>query len=83
MQWLVVSLVLSVVLTLLLNLWLHAFPRHERPTRSPLVDELTSQDADDPDGPDHRVRVIIPWKAMIVGSIILTIVINLVLWIGR
>jgi hypothetical protein len=80
-QWLVVSLVLSVVLTLLLNVWLRAFPEaSDRLARR--LDELTSQDADDPDGPDHRVRVVIPWKAMIVGSIILTIVINLVLWIG-
>ncbi|MET1002317.1 MAG: hypothetical protein ABWZ15_10950, partial [Acidimicrobiia bacterium] len=65
-----------------LNVWLRAFPEaSDRLARR--LDELTAQDADDPDGPDHRVRVVIPWKAMIVGSIILTIVINLVLWIGR
>ena len=82
MQWLVVSLVLSVVLTLLLNIGLRAFPEASNRLARRL-DELASQDADDPDGPDHRVRMIIPWKAMIVGSIMLTIVINLVLWIGR
>jgi len=28
---------------------------------------------------DRRLRVFVPWKAMIVGSVILTIVVNLVL----
>ena len=82
MQWLVVSVVLSVVLTLLLNLWLRAFPdAGDRLARR--LDELSSRGADDASGPDDHVRVIVPWKAMIIGSILLTIVINLVLWISR
>ena len=37
-----------------------------------------------PDAPanDRRVRVFMPWKAMVLGSVILTIVVNVVLWIA-
>ena len=31
---------------------------------------------------DRRVRVFIPWKAMVLGSLILTLVVNIVLWIA-
>ncbi|MDZ7675595.1 MAG: hypothetical protein U5K30_11075 [Acidimicrobiales bacterium] len=38
--------------------------------------------APEPGEDDRRGRVIVPWKAMIVGSIGLTIVLNLVLWVA-
>jgi hypothetical protein len=41
--------------------------------------ELTSPDYDGGHERDRRLRVFVPWKAMIVGSVILTIVVNLVL----
>jgi hypothetical protein len=31
----------------------------------------------------RRVRVWMPWKAMIVGSVMLTVVVNVVLWLTR
>lgn len=43
--------------------------------------ELTSSNTDDARGNDRRVRVFVPWKAMILGSVVLTIVVNLVLLI--
>ena len=33
-------------------------------------------------GNDRRVRLLIPWKAMVLGSLILTLVVNIVLWIA-
>jgi hypothetical protein len=78
MRWLVVSVVLSVVLTVLLNVGLRAFPNAgDRVARG--LAELTSPNADDARGQDRRVRVFVPWRAMIIGSVILTIVVNLVL----
>jgi hypothetical protein len=80
-QWLVISIGLSVILTVLLNVGLRAFPRagHHVARR---LEELTLPNADDNRTDDRRVRVFIPWKAMILGSLILTIVLNLVLWIA-
>lgn len=80
MRWLVVSVALSVVLTALLNIGLRAFPDTRRRAARGLA-ELTSPALDDAHEHDRRLRVIVPWKAMIVGSVTLTIVVNLVLWL--
>jgi hypothetical protein len=74
MQWLLASLVLSVVLTVLVNLALWLFPGlRERTAR---VGEGFTNSA----SKDRRTRVIVPWKAMLVASVILTVLVNLVLW---
>ena len=80
MRWLAVSLALSVVLTVLLNVGLRVFPdAGHRVARN--VAELTSPTIDDAGRRTRRVRVFVPWKAMILASLILTIVVNLVRWI--
>ena len=77
-RWLVVSIALSVVLTALLNIGLHAFPdAGHRVARG--IAALTSPTIDEGHEHDRRRRVFVPWKAMIFGSVILTIVVNLVL----
>ena len=79
MQWVVISVGLSLVLTVLLNLALRAFPgAAHRLARS--LTSFTSRPTDDPTS-DRRVRVFTPWKAMVIGSLILTLVVNVVLWI--
>lgn len=78
MRWLVVSVALSVVLTALLNIGLRAFPDAGHRIARGLA-ELTSPNIDEGHEHDRRPRVFVPWKAMIVGSAILTIVVNLVL----
>jgi hypothetical protein len=78
-NWLLVSVVLSVALTVLLNIGLRAFPgAGDHAART--LDKLAAPSPDDPRD-DRRVRVFVPWKAMIIGSLILTIVVNLLLWI--
>jgi len=80
-RWLVFSVALSVILTVLLNVGLRAFPdAGHRVARS--FTTFTSPSADDARTNDRRVRLFIPWKAMILGSVILTIVVNVVLWIA-
>ena len=81
MSWLVTSIVLSVVLTVVLNVGLRMFRGVGPRTTSP-VSETQWFDADETRTSNRRVRVWMPWKGMLVGSLILTIVVNLVLWIG-
>jgi hypothetical protein len=72
MQWLMVSIVLSILLTVALNVAARAFPGGtDRAARR--LDEWTARSADY-DGP--RVRVFFPWRAMLIGSIVLTILVN-------
>jgi hypothetical protein len=81
MRWLLISVGLSVILTVLVNVGLRAFPGiADRMARS--LSTFTSPSTDDAPTNDRRVRVFVPWKAMILGSLILTIVVNLVLWIA-
>jgi hypothetical protein len=82
-QWLAISIVLSVVLTVVLNLLLRAFPHAgERAARR--LSELAApppNDRTDSTGnrDDSGVRVIVPWKAMLIGSLILTVAINVLI----
>lgn len=77
MEWLVASLVLSVALTVVLNVLLRVFP-HVLDRAADRLDDLTTSKPDD-GSHESRVRVIVPWKAMIVVSVILTLAINVVL----
>jgi hypothetical protein len=78
-QWLLVSLVLSVVLTVLVNVFLLAFPDAGRRAAERLEQLASPAEGDGPRS-SQRVRVFAPWRAMLVASVILTILVNLVLW---
>lgn len=66
MRWLLLSLVASVVLTVVLNVAIRLRPD-------------TGQDATQLGDPQRRVRVIVPWKAMLLASIGLTILLNVLI----
>ncbi len=79
MDWLVISVVLSVVVTVLLNVGLRMFPSaNDRAARS-LAQRMTPTPDDRWTG-DRRVKVFFPWRAMLIGSLVLTVLLNLVLW---
>lgn len=76
-----VSILLSVVLTVLLNVALRSFPGGgDRAARR--LDELASRDPAD----GRRVRVWFPWRAMLLASValtvVVTVVVNLVAWLA-
>jgi hypothetical protein len=81
-QFLVVSIVLSIVLTVVLNLVLWLFPGVSRWTADRAERAMERTRADGP-GAGSSVRVIFPWKAMLIGSLVLTVVLNLVLLFRR
>jgi len=82
-HWLVVSIVLSIVLTVAVNLVLWLFPGAGRSVGDGLNRLAEGADRSAPDRGDSRVRVFVPWKAMLVGSIVLTVVLNLWLALSR
>ena len=80
MNWLVFSIMASVILTVLLNLGLRMFPNaSDRAARS--VAQRTAPSGGDRWTGDRRVKVYFPWRAMLIGSLVLTILLNLVLLI--
>lgn len=83
-RWLLGSLLLSVILTVVMNVGLRAFPTAgRRLARRVLERPSPLGDGDDDYVRHNRVRVIVPWRAMIIASVVLTIVINLVWWLSR
>ncbi len=74
------SIIASVVLTILVNLLPQLFPNSARRAEEKLRDAL-SQSIEKQQGKEPtRVRVFFPWKAMLVASLVLTLLVNLVGW---
>jgi hypothetical protein len=79
MSWLVLSLVLSIVLTVVLNLGARAFPNGSRRLGERGAEWVASRPAYE----SRRVRVFFPWKAMLIASIALTVLVNVVAALAR
>jgi hypothetical protein len=79
-SWLWISVAISVVLTVVANLVLLLFPGLG--TR---ISDGTAEGADrsapkpNEDPRRRHVRVIVPWKAMLIGSLILTVAVNVLI----
>ena len=71
------SIVASIVLTIVLNVGLRLFPGTARRLHAQVV-RRTEQTTDGRRA-GSNVRVIFPWKAMLIGSLLLTLLINAVL----
>ena len=83
-SWLAFSIVASIVLTIVLNVALRAFPGASRRLGDALSRWAEPGERDGyADEPQPRVRWYFPWKAMLIGSIVLTVVINIVLALLR
>ena len=78
-DFLVSSLIASVVLTVLLNLLPRLFPGATRKAEQEIHRRVEyAWDGREPGDDGPRVKVFFPWKAMLLISIGLTIVVNLV-----
>jgi hypothetical protein len=82
-NFLIISLIGSVLLTLALNLLPAIFPNAAATAERKIVEKMqeTHDDRLDPNTP--KVRVFFPWKAMLIGSLILTVLVNIVGGIAR
>ena len=84
MQWLWFSIVASILLTVIANVALRLFPRH--PTERSVDPyqrwgEASGRSTPPPGWDDEqpRIRVVAPWKAMLILSVVATLVLNVVL----
>ncbi len=72
--WLLFSILLSVGLTVLLNLLPRVFPGVQARMEGKLSERFKQDN-----GGDSQVRVFFPWKFMLIGSIVLSLALNLFL----
>lgn len=86
-DFIVQSLIASVVLTVLLNLLPRLFPKSTRKVERGLHEKIEQAFAEDDSrveqGKKPRVRVFFPWKAMLIVSVVLTVLVNLAGFVAR
>lgn len=81
MNWLVFSILASVGLTVVLNVVPRMIPgASDRVTRR--IETWTAAHPDDSSLPRRRVKVVFPWKAMLIGSLLLTLILNALARLG-
>jgi len=77
-NFLVHSLIASVVLTVLLNVLPMIFPKSSQKVERKVHEKISESLAQQEEGNQPRVRVFFPWKAMLIASLVLTVVVNLI-----
>jgi len=87
-DFLIQSLIASVVLTVLINVLPRLFPNQSRKVERQIHEKIEEAFKEDDDrrqqGNKPRVKVFFPWKAMLIISIVLTVLVNVVgIFAGR
>jgi hypothetical protein len=77
-NFLITSIVGSILLTLLLNLLPLLFPNQAAGLQRRMEEHARRSIEQHEDQNQPRVKVFFPWKAMIVISVLLTVLVNLV-----
>ncbi len=77
-NFLLYSIVGSIVLTVLINVLPMIFPKASRKVQEKVSERMNAQIEQAERGERPRVQVFFPWKAMLIASVVLTIVMNLV-----
>ena len=77
------SIVASVVLTVILNVLPLIFPNAADKIQRKIEENAKRAIEQHEDDKQPRVKVFFPWKVMLIGSIVLTIVLNLISYFAR
>ncbi len=77
------SIVGSIVLTVVLNVLPLLFPKASNKIQQKIEENARRSIEQHEDDNQPRVKVFFPWKTMLVGSIILTVLVNVIAWFSR
>ena len=77
------SVIGSVVLTVALNVLPLIFPKAADKLQHKIEENARRSIEQHEDDNQPRVKVFFPWKAMLIGSIVLTVLLNLVNYFSR
>ncbi len=73
----------SIVLTVFLNVLPLLFPNASDNLQKKIEENARRSIEKHKDDNEPRVKVFFPWKAMLIGSLVLTILVNLIGWLSR
>ncbi len=82
-NFIIYSIVASVVLTVILNILPLLFPNAAAKVQKKIEENARHAIEQHEDATRPRVKVFFPWKAMLIGSIILTVLVNLIGLLSR
>ena len=82
-NFIVYSLVGSVILTVLLNLLPLLFPNAAAKLQKKIEENARRAIEQHEDDNQPRVKVFFPWKAMLIGSVVLTVLMNLISYFSK
>lgn len=77
------SIIGSVVLTVLLNVLPLLFPNASDKLQRKIEENARKSIDQHQDDNQPKVKVFFPWKAMLIGSLVLTVLVNLISWFSR
>jgi len=82
-DFLMFSIVGSIVLTILLNVLPLVFPGTANKVQHKIEENARKAIRQHEDDEQPSVKVFFPWKIMLIGSIVLTVLVNLIGYIAR
>ncbi len=82
-NFLLYSIIGSVVLTVLINVLPMLFPKASEKAQRKVQETITESMDRAERGEGARIKVFFPWKAMLVISLVLTVLVNVVGYISR
>ena len=77
------SIIGSIVLTVLINVLPMLFPNAADKLQKKIEENTRRNIEQHKDDNQPRVKVFFPWKAMLIGSLVLTVLINLIGWLSH
>ena len=77
-NFILTSIIASVVLTFVLNILPLLFPNAAAKVQKKIEDNARQAIEQHEDDDRPRVQVFFPWKAMLIGSVVLTVLVNIV-----
>ena len=77
-NFIVYSIVASVILTAVVNILPFLFPNAAAKLQKKIEENAKRAIEQHEDANRPRVKVFFPWKAMLIGSVVLTVLVNLV-----
>ena len=83
MNFVIASIVGSIILTVLLNVVPLLFPNTSANLQRKIEENARRMIEQHEDGEQPRVKVFFPWKAMLIASVVLTILVNLIGFFSR
>ncbi len=82
-NFIITSIIASVVLTLVLNFLPLLFPKSAEKLHRKLEEQARAARQQNADPNRPNIKIFFPWKAMLIGSLVLTVLVNLAGFLAR